>query len=172
MRKSASAVLLPLLLASAAAPANDACLVGGWEPQGNAFAEWMQRRNPGLQMQVQQDSARFEFRADGTYSADMRGSATARGSDGMAAKAGGRFGGSGRWTTSGDTLTLHQGVDRTEADLELSRSGATVARSRLPAGAGGPLTYGYRCEGNRLELRMTMPGSGDVVVQPFLRERR
>lgn len=170
MRKSIP-VLLPLLLAAASASAGDTCLVGSWQPQGNAFAEWMQRRNPGLRIQFQQESARYEFRADGTYVADVRGTASASRGGGIAAMAGGRFGGSGRWSTSGDTLILTPGEDRTDADLEVRRQGAAVSRMKLPAGANRPQTWGYRCSGDRLEMRMTMPGTDDVVVQPYVRER-
>lgn len=156
---------------SMSASAQDRCLVGSWQPQGNAMVDWMQRRHPGMPMQFRQQSARLVFRADGSYSADMRGEASAGRADGIAARVGGQFGGSGRWRTSGDTLVLAQGEDRGDVDLEVQQRGSLLSRVKLPKGQAQPQTFGYRCEGDRFETHMQMPGTDDVVVQPYRRER-
>lgn len=160
-----------LALLSNPASAQDRCLVGSWQPQGNAMLEWMQRRHPGMPMQFRQEGARLVFRADGSYRADMRGEASAGRADGMAARLGGQFGGSGRWSTSADTLVLAQGEDRGDVDLEVKQRGSLMSRIKLPKGNGQPQSFGYRCDGDHFETRMQMPGTDDVVVQPYRRER-
>lgn len=162
---------LLLVLAAPAAFAQDHCLVGAWQPEGNAIAEWMQRRHPGMPMQIRHDSARLVFHADGRYDADLRGQARAEGPAGIAARMQGQFGGSGHWSTTGETLELRQGQDRSQAELEVTSRAGASSRGRMPTGQAQSQLYSYRCEGDRFETRMTMPGTRDVVIQPYRRQQ-
>src|SRR5690606_25793017 len=63
-------MLLLALQATTGVQANDRCLVGTWEPQGNAMADWMKRQNLPMAMSFRQETASLSFRADGSYSAD------------------------------------------------------------------------------------------------------
>lgn len=157
--------------AAAIGTASPHCLVGAWQPQGNAMANWISRKNPGMAMQFQQEAASLVFEADGRYRADMRGAATASGPGGMAAHMGGQFGGGGRWSVADGQLVLAQDSDRSDAALELVTPDGQAVRAPVPTGPAGPMRMGYACEGDRFETRMAIPGTGETVVQPYLRQR-
>ena len=156
--------------AMASAQANDSCLIGRWEPQGNAMADWVKKQNPQMAMHFKQQQALLRFNANGSYSAEMAGQAKAS-QGGVAANMQGNFGGSGRWTTQAGKLTLTQTQDKNTGQMEVKGPGGISSKIKLPKNMrGGPQTWAYRCKGNKMETHITVPGSKDVVIQPYLRK--
>lgn len=160
------AALLVLATAAAPAAADDACLVGTWEPEGNAMLDWLRQRTPGMQFDHVQEAAVLQLHADGRYAADMRGRASARDGD-RTVRASGQFGSSGRWRAASGELVLEPG--HTGDHALVGEAGGR--RVQVHAGPTGPQSLGYRCSGDRLETRIALPGTGDTVVQPYRRRK-
>ena len=162
MRKSIP-VLLPLLLAAASASAGDTCLVGSWQPQGNAFAEWMQRRNPGLRIQFQQESARYEFRADGTYVAGGSGQAQVAATQAQAEVRDLRFQARGTWSTEGTTLVLQPTAGSMDGTMRIQGPAGRTIEVPMPRGAAQPQRLQYACSSDGLQTRMAVRNATPVV---------
>lgn len=112
--------------------------------------------------------SRLVLRADGSYSTGAEASASSRSGE-LAADIQGRFTSSGTWRSEGNRLLLTPARASNQAQMRIQGRGGST-RMQLPATiAGGSLQWEYRCSGERLETRQRLPGSSDVVVQPYLR---
>jgi len=161
VRRAALALLGACLPAVAgAAP----CLVGTWEPIGNAAAEWMQKNAPGARLAIDRQQAAISFRADGTYATDAAVDATVSSAAGGSARTRGtRFQASGTWSTEGDTLVMKPSRESVRGDMEVAGPNGARIRVPLPSGAPQVQRLQYRCAGAGMETRMAIPNATPIV---------
>lgn len=166
---AAATILLAVLAGSTTARASDSCLVGHWEPQGNAMAEWLGKQHPQMAVHAPPAQARLSLNADGSYASTAAGAASTRSGE-VTASMQGRFASSGRWRTEGNMLHLLPTQASNQARMQLDGPGTSARMQVPPAVAGGSVQWAYRCSGNRMETHQRLPGSNDVVIQPYLRK--
>lgn len=164
-RRSMILALLPLLsLAGGAQGATDACVVGTWEPVGNAATDWMQRNAPGMQVAIAQQQGTLEFRPDGSYAAGGRAEATATGAGGMSATTrDAQFQAQGRWSTAGGRLTLHPSRESTSGTMKIQVPGGRTLEMPMPRGPAQVQDMQYACSGAELETRMAIRNATPIV---------
>lgn len=161
-----AAGLVPLLSLAAIAPASaasDACIVGTWQPIGNAAAEWMQRNAPGIRVAVEQQQGALEFRADGSYAA--AGSATAKASsENMSATTRDtRFQAQGTWSTDGGRLTLRPSRESMSGTMKIQGPNGRTIEMPMPKGPAQVQEMQYACGATELETRMAIRNATPIV---------
>jgi hypothetical protein len=156
--------VLPLLALAAALPAAaaDPCLVGRWEPVGNAAGEWMQRNAPGLQVQAAQQGT-LEFLADGTYVAGGSGQAQVAATQAQAEVRDLRFQARGTWSTEGATLVLQPTAGSMDGTMRIQGPAGRTIEVPMPRGAAQPQRLQYACSSDGLQTRMAVRNATPVV---------
>ena len=151
--------------------AADACVVGKWQPLGNAAAEWMRRNAPGINVAVANQQGTLEFRADGSYVAAGSAEASASASNGTRAQTrDARFQASGTWSASADTLTLRPARESVRGSMQMTTPDGRSIDLPMPSGAPAVQRMAYTCAGAALETRTPMPNA-TPIIQRYRRVR-
>lgn len=171
-RRCAGAVAFAVAaLAAAPAAAAEACVIGKWQPLGNAAAEWMRRNAPGINVAVANQQGTLEFRADGSYVAAGRAEASASASSGVRAQTrDARFQASGAWSASGATLTLRPARESVRGSMQMTTPDGRRIDLPMPSGAPAAQRMAYTCDGAVLETRTPMPNA-TPIIQRYRRVR-
>lgn len=165
------ATVIAVLACAAPAFAEDACLVGKWQPQGNAAAEWMRRNAPGTEVSVNNQSGAVEFRADGSYAAGGSADVAMSGPGGKRASTqDARFHSQGTWSAERGTLTLRPTRETASGRMQIAAPDGRRISVPMPTGATQPQSLRYTCNGASLETRMAIPNA-TPIVQRYRRAR-
>lgn len=158
------AFMVPVLAA-------DACVVGKWQPLGNAAADWMRRNAPGINVAVANQQGTLEFRADGNYVAAGSAEASASASNGTRAQTrDARFQASGTWSATADALTLRPAREAMSGRMQMTTPDGRRIDLPMPSGAPAVQRMAYTCAGVTLETRTPMPNA-TPIIQRYRRVR-
>ena len=154
----------------------DACLVGTWRQTGGGAVEWMHRNMPpGMPVPVVDTSAQLTvYNKDGSYwSAPISGQTAihTEGDDGNLRISGKlKVKARGRWSAASGALHLCTDHQMFEGQARVTAPGGQSHVMPLPVSpSSGPVSFGYRCSGNKLETRQSFPGIADPMVTQFER---
>ena len=170
--RSLAALAAILALSTVASPirAADACLVGKWQPVGNAAAEWMRRNAPGIDVAAANRQGMLELRADGSYVAGGSADATASSNGMRASTRNARFQSQGTWTAARGTLTLRPSRESMRGTMKIQGPDGRAIEMPMPKGPAQAQGMQYACGDGELETRMPIPNA-TPIVQRYKRVR-
>lgn len=163
-------------VAGSPALADERCLIGSWAMDGNGMAEWMQRHLPAnVRMPVVESTGYLTLRADGRFVAAASLAASIETDDPVVTggeTSGGGFAGAGTWQVTGEgKLQLATARETHGNTVTVQTAGGSNAVPVPPVTRGGVMLYDFSCDGDHLETRMTIRGTGAPIVQGYVRVR-
>jgi hypothetical protein len=140
----------------------DPCLVGAWRQSGGGPLEFLRRTlPPELFQRLEANPQELFFRADGTVQTGGGTGAIGASRGGVRFDGQGRYNASGRWSTSGGTLTICPDVLAVRGRVEVEAGGERGSFA-LPPVPSQPTVSRYSCSADRLTTTVPMGGGGTM----------